>query len=274
MPTVLSDKQKYITRSPDGLMIGPVSRRVVIDLIRDRKVTVAHTFSVDGGPFTPASDDDEFRQHLGKYESLPPKTAPAASAPSAAAKPVISEQAKSDLDALEEDDDEDDADFSLDLHELKETVLELTRMRQKLEDDTNVIEALSEVEPVEPLAPGDEEVLAMGDEAELSEIEPMEEVEVLELDSPGTPPQRQTAKVPTSGRTRLKSELMNPQNRYTIRNSDGLLLGPVRIATVRDLIEAGALDRRTAINKNDEGFTPAWELPEVRFLLVRLAQKK
>lgn len=270
MPTVLSDKQKYISRSPDNLMIGPVSRRVMIDLIRDRKVTSRYTFSVDGGPFHPVTSDPEFRQHLSRYEELPPE---APSSPPLS----ISDQARTDLDSLDDDDEDDEVDFTLSLHDLKDTVLELARLRQKLDDDEGVLETLDTIEPMEeaPVAVGDDDVIAIGDEMETQVEEAYEEVEVLELEeiSDGGPA-RQVAKVPTSGRARLKAELLSPENRYTIRNPDGLMLGPVRIATVKDLIEAGALERKSQIQKNNDRFVDAWAIPEIRFLIVRLSQKK
>ncbi|MCW5830232.1 MAG: hypothetical protein KIT79_13060 [Deltaproteobacteria bacterium] len=290
MPTVISSKQTYITRSPDGLMIGPVSRRVVVELIRDRKVSVGHTFSVDGGPQVPIYEDDEFRQYLSKFGPVPAKggaaaadkpVAPAGPRPSAAAAPavsvppVVSEQTQHDLEMLDdEDDDDDDSDFTLSFHEVKDVVLSLSRQRQKLEDDEGVLETLDDVPLAEIVSADDEDVVAIGDEMELPPDEVFEEVEVLELEAAETGPVRQAAKVPTSGRARLKAELTNPSNRYKIQNPDGLMLGPVRIPTVRDLVEAGAIDRRAKISKNDGPYVDAWSLPEVRFLIVRLSQKK
>ncbi len=291
MPTVLSDKQKFVTRSPDGLKIGPVSRRVIVDLIRDRKVTSKHTFSADGGEFRPVTEDKEFYQHLSKYETLPPMQAypdnaisiPPFSAPPPAPTPAaahvsappapavaISDQARSDLDAMEDDDDDDDSDFSISLHELKDTVMALSKSRQNAGGE--VMETLDEIELVE--AGSDDDVIAIGDDSATDVEETFEEVEVMELEDAGSGPKRQVAKVPTSGRARLKAELLNPENRYVIRNADGLMLGPVRIATVKDLIEHGAIDRRALIQKNEERFADAWSIPEIRFLIVRLSQKK
>ncbi len=110
----------------------------------------------------------------------------------------------------------------------------------------------------------------IGDRLSLAAVT-VEVVEVVELEASAKV--TKSAPVPTSGRARLKSELLSTQNRYTIQDVDGLLLGPVRIGTIRDLIEAGVIQRHAKIAKNDSRFMRADEITEIRFLFVRLAQK-
>ncbi len=101
-----------------------------------------------------------------------------------------------------------------------------------------------------------------GGEIELEEIEEIEELspegEAIELEVIGAAP------APAA-----LSELTNPDNRYTIRDPDGLVLGPVRIATIRDLMDAGKVTRAYQIKKNNAGWIALPQVPELVYLLRR-----
>ena len=58
-----------------------------------------------------------------------------------------------------------------------------------------------------------------------------------------------------------------PANRYRIRKPDGTILGPVALAGLIELFATGVIGCRSEIAKNDDGFLPAADVPEIaRFL--------
>lgn len=54
-----------------------------------------------------------------------------------------------------------------------------------------------------------------------------------------------------------------PDARYRIRYPDGLMLGPVKIDTIRELFEAGNLTGQEDIQREDEDWVPFADLPEL-----------
>jgi len=100
---------------------------------------------------------------------------------------------------------------------------------------------------------------AEAEEIELEEVEAIEEIEA----------EAEIEVIDEAPASAALAELTNPSNRYTIRDPDGLVLGPVRIATIRDLMDAGKVTRAYQIKKNDTCWIPLPQVPELTYLLQR-----
>lgn len=223
--------ENYTIRTPDGLELGPVRAETIVDLIRDKRVFGNESISVDGGPWTPITKFERFARALGIAKEKP--AGPRTSLDDLDDIPGPPSVADAEeLDLEEVDLEEVDVDLEL-ADEEEEAALDA-----QVADESLVID-LEEVSEVE------------------AEAEPLE-LEVIEPVAEETP-------------TEAIEELKNPNNRYTIRNPDGLVLGPVRSGTLRDLIEAGAVTRQVEISKNGRPYVPLPQVPELNYLFARVA---
>ena len=283
----------YTVRTPDGLELGPVRAETVVDLILTKKILGNETVSEGGGEWVALKSVDEFRRAVDKREG---KLDEGEDEP-------ISAAAQTDLDDLPPPPGEkleislDDTVPASDVEEAEEILenadlveddrIDLGDIEDALEDahlPTNPPAKPVQVPPAAKpaaakaapapaatdLSDGGIEIDLGDDDDDVLEAEPIEE-EVLELEPlelAGVQELEVLEVKPKAAKpaTDVRAELKNPENRYTIRNSDGLVLGPVRVATLRDLIQAGAVAVTAEIQKNTDPWKPLASVPELLYL--------
>lgn len=294
----------YTVRTPDGLELGPVRPETIVDLILTKKILGNETVSSGDGNWIALTEVDEFRRAVDKREGrlcedeeqpisaaaqtdlddLPPPPEPTVDIALDESAPIeeVSEEAEEVLD-IEEAAVVEDA-------EVVEDHIDLGDIEDALEDahlPTDPPKKPVEVPPAEPAAAAlasdmDDGGISidLGEELgdEVLDVEPLEEEEVLELETlelAGVQELEVLEVQPQAARpaTDVREELKNPDNRYTIRNSDGLVLGPVRVATLRDLIQAGAVAISAEIQKNQDPWKPLAQVPELLYLYDQIKQE-
>ncbi|MCB0221758.1 MAG: hypothetical protein KDH09_18825 [Chrysiogenetes bacterium] len=289
----------YTVRTPDGLELGPVRPETIVDLILTKKILGNETVSSGDGNWIALTEVDQFRRAVDKREGrlgddeeqpisaaaqtdlddLPPPPEPTVDIALDESAPIeeVTEEAEEILD-IEEADEVGEA-------EMVEEHIDLGDIEDALEDvhlPTDPPKNPVEVPPAETAAADLDDggiSIDLGEELgdEVLDVEPLDEEEVLELETlelAGVQELEILEVQPEAARpaTDVRDELKNPDNRYTIRNSDGLVLGPVRVATLRDLIQAGAVAISAEIQKNQDPWKPLAQVPELLYLYDQVKQ--
>lgn len=301
----------YTVRTPDGLELGPVRPETIVDLILTKKIMGNESVSADGGDWVPLDTIDEFRRAVDKREGrlgededepmsaaaqtdlddLPPPPDETVEIPleedteieeeipvEDVAPETVEKSEEIELEPANEEPaiEAGDAGIGPDADEEHIDLGEVEDALQDVHLPTDPPKAPVEVPPpAQASADSDEEhaleleSLDAGDDAEILELEPVELAGVQELEVLEVEPER--AKPAAAD---VRAELKNPDNRYTIRNSDGLVLGPVRVATLRDLMQAGAVAVTAEIQKNNEEWKPLAQVPELLYLYDQVREEE
>jgi predicted Zn finger-like uncharacterized protein len=305
-PAKMEDKaaHRYTIRNPDGLILGPIKLRTVTVLVREKRIHGNEEVQKDEGPFKPLLDFPELAQffpHLKpgpEEEAKEEKPAEAAGekeelieeeieipleeereslAEEAEAAPAEPEARVADAGApVEEKAGEEKEEEEVEEGAAMLDLDEVSGLRAEVEEEAEAAPSPVDEEEekywaeLQDKVKKSEEIVAKGEIPETLEEElepPMEKAEPEEEEEEIEELEELVEEAEGAGEVSAGPE---PEDtaRYRVRYSDGMVLGPVKISTIKDLFTAGNLTGQEEIQREEGSWEPITECEGLKHLFA------